>query len=394
MFTCEVRDEAGMILGWLAVDSTVNGRCHGGIRLVPDVSPNELRMLARRMTLKFGFLGLPGGGAKAGVIGDPEGPPEERLARLRQFATALAPLLRSRCYQPAADLGTHEAEIDAMLVSVGVRWSPREPTRAQSGFYTGLTVVAGAEVAARHLGYELAGLRVAIQGFGKVGAAVAQDLAERGARIVAVSTSHGALYHPHSLPVEELIALCRQAGSGFIKLYKEAEQIDREELLTLPVDLLCLCATSRSIHTGNAARVQARIISSGANYPVTPEAERMLLHQGTLCLPDFVTNCGGVLGGTMAFAGLGTAEVRRLIEERLVPRIAALIEMTWERGEVPSGVAERIALERFRRAKQEAEQRGWRNRSFQVGLALYRRGWLPPRPLRPLALRYFAARLR
>jgi glutamate dehydrogenase (NAD(P)+) len=390
-FSCEVTDETGRPFGWLAIDAAVNGRSHGGVRLSLDVSLAELRGLARRMTLKFGFLGLPGSGAKAGVVGDPEAAPEQRLARLRRFAGALSPLLQSGCYQPAPDLGTSDVEIDEMLAFVGVRRSRREPTRAQSGFYTSLTVVVGAQVAACHLGRELAGLRTAVQGFGKVGAAVAQDLAERGAQIVAVSTSKGALYHPRGLPVKALVVLARQAGSGFVHQYKEAERIDKEDLLTLPVDLLCPCATSESIHAGNAAQVQARIISAGANCPVTPEAEQILLSRGTLYLPDFVTNCGGVLGGTMAFAGLDLRTLRRFVKEKVAPRIAALIETTWEWGEPLSAVAEQEALERFLTAKQRAEQQSFKNGIFQSGLSLYRRGLVPGFVVKALAPYYFAA---
>jgi len=393
-FSCEVTDEMGKPFGWLAIDTTVNGRSHGGVRLSLDVSLAELCGLARRMTLKFGFLGLPGGGAKAGVVGDPEAAPEQRLARLRRFATALSPLLQSGCYQPAPDFGTSDVEIDKMLAFIGVRRSRREPTRERSGFYTSLTVVVGAQVAARHLGRELAGLRAAVQGFGKVGAAVAQDLAERGAQIVAVSTSQGALYHPRGLPVEALVTLARQAGSGFVHQYKEAERMDREELLTLPVDLLCPCAMGGSIHAGNAAQVQARIISAGANCPVTPEAEQTLLRQEALFLPDFVTNCGGTLGGTMAFAGLDLRTIRRFVEEKVAPRIAALIEMNWDRGEPLTPVAEREALERFLKAKQRAEQQSFKTGIFQSGLALYRRGLVPGFIVRTLAPHYFAAILR
>ena len=389
----EAIDETGTTLGWLVVDATVNGRSHGGVRMSSDISPAELRVLARRMTLKFGFLGLPEGGAKAGVLGDPEALPEQRIAKLRRFAAVLAPLLRTGYYYPWPDLGTCQSEIDDMLASVGVKRSRREPTREQSSFYTALTVVVGAQVAARHMGCDLARLRVGVQGFGKVGSAVTQKLAEVGARIVAVSTSRGALYHPRGLPVKELVALSRQVGSSFVHSYREAEQIAKEELLALPLDLLCLCATSESIHAGNATKVQARIISAGANYPVTTEAEEILLRQGTLCLPDFVTNCGGVLGGTMSFAGLDTNTICRFIEEKVAARISKLIEVSWARGKPLSAIAEQEALERFLRTKRQAELRGLKNSIFQAGLALYRRGLIPRGLVKRPAQRYFASRL-
>lgn len=154
----------------------------------------------------------------------------------------------------------------------------------KSSSWYGISVRVGAQVAVEHLKRKWEGLRVALQDFGKVGAAVAQGLVERGAHIMAISTSQGALYNPQGLSVEKLLMLSQQAGSGLVHLYKEAEPIPREELLTLPVDLLCPCATSESIHAGNAGQIQARIISSGANYPVTPEAEQILQNRGILCL--------------------------------------------------------------------------------------------------------------
>ncbi|HWP47156.1 MAG TPA: Glu/Leu/Phe/Val dehydrogenase dimerization domain-containing protein [Candidatus Limnocylindrales bacterium] len=392
-FSCEATDETGMSLGWLVVDTMINGRSHGGIRIAPDVSLAELRILARRMTLKFGFLGLPGGGAKAGIIGDPEAPPQQRQALLRRFAVTLAPLLQSGCYQPAHDLGTGNSEIEDMLTFVGVQRSRREPSRLLAGFYTGLTVITGAQVAVQHRKLKLAGLRVALQGFGKVGAAVAQGLVEREARMVAISTSQGALYHPQGLPVKELLRLSQQVGSELVHVYKEAELIPKEDLLTLPVDLLCPCATSESIHTGNAKQVQAGIISPGANYPVTLEAEQILQNRGILCLPDFVTNSGGVLGGTMTFAGLDSKTIQQLIEEKLAPRIAALIQSAEKRGALISLIAQQEAMQRFLKIKRQTEQSGFLGGLFQRGLVLYRRGLIPGFWVKGLASRYFAAKL-
>ena len=96
---CVARD-GNDVLGYVAVDSTVGGRARGGLRMAPDVDEAEVCGLARAMTLKYGFLGLPQGGAKAGVRGDPEAPPEERRARLAAFARLVAPLLRSRVFTP------------------------------------------------------------------------------------------------------------------------------------------------------------------------------------------------------------------------------------------------------------------------------------------------------
>ena len=74
-------DNNSCALGYVAIDSTVGGRSCGGLRMLPDIEEAEIRTLARSMTLKYGFLGLPQGGAKAGVFGNPEAPQAERLNR-------------------------------------------------------------------------------------------------------------------------------------------------------------------------------------------------------------------------------------------------------------------------------------------------------------------------
>src|SRR3989304_5438495 len=96
----------GNVLGYVAIDSTVRDRSCGGLRMLPDIDEAEIRALARSMTLKYGFLGLPQGGAKAGVRCDPEAPKEERRQRLATFGQAIAPLLLSRIYVPGTDMGT------------------------------------------------------------------------------------------------------------------------------------------------------------------------------------------------------------------------------------------------------------------------------------------------
>lgn len=208
----ELRSEGyhGPACGLGLIDTTVQGRSHGGLRLAPTVSPLELHRLARRMTLKFGFLGLPSGGAKAGVRGDPDAPAEQRWARLQQFAAALLPLLRSRVYQPWPDLGTSEAEINQLLATSGMPRHRHDPSRTDSGQYTSLTVIAAVHVAAQHLHQRLGDMTAAVQGFGKVGSTVAQGLAEHDVRVVAISTSQGALYQPHGLPIAVLAELARQ----------------------------------------------------------------------------------------------------------------------------------------------------------------------------------------
>jgi glutamate dehydrogenase (NAD(P)+) len=376
-------------MGYLVIDSVVRGRSCGGLRMLSDIDEGEMRALARAMTLKYGFLGLPQGGAKAGVRGDPESSQGERWLRLKAFGSAIAPLLRSRVYIPGTDMGTNNADIRYMLGAVGVPVRRRELRDTDSGYYTALTVKAGVRQAAKHIGMRLSGSSVAIEGFGKVGSALAGLLAETNTRVVAISTFKGAIFNRHGLDVTRLKDLAAKEGSRVVELYPEAERIDRAALLELPVDFLCPCARHNSLRSDNASRVKARIICPGANNPVTPEAEYMLSERGVLCMPDFVTNCGGVLGGTMAFAAVGKIRIAAFIDRHIGARAEWLLNEAARQGVLPREIAVRIAQRRFEQVRRDAEHPTALARLFNFALELYRRGCIPGPLVASLSLPYF-----
>lgn len=383
----------GEALGTLAIDSTVAGRARGGLRMLPDVSEEEICSAARAMTLKYGFLGLPQGGAKAGLRADPEGQPETKRERLLQFARALEPLLRERRFVPDADMGTRASDIRWMLETIGIPVSRREWRSNRSGHYTAVSCVAAARAALARCGAALAGCRAAIEGFGSVGSAAADLLGRQGAVIVAVSTSQGALYNSRGLDLERLLQLASEVGSRCVERYPAAERLDRAELLELPVDLLCPCARYHSIHAGNAARIAARVVCAGANDPVRPEAERMLLERGMVYPPDFISNCGGVLGGTLEFAGVRFDRITALIQRHVEAAVDRLLVRAHELGVPPRAIAERLALARHRDIALSCERPSFRARLMGLGMECYRRGLLPQALVGSLAPAYIERRL-
>jgi glutamate dehydrogenase (NAD(P)+) len=147
--------------------------------------------------------------------------------------------------------------------------------------------------ALRKDGHEVAGRRVAIQGFGNVGRNLAVILTDQGASIVAVSDSSGGVYNPDGLDVAAAVEHKRAHPSfgGF----DEAEAISNEELLVIDCDVLAPCALEQVITADNADKVKAGIVAEGANGPVTPEADQILDERGVLVLPDVLANAGGVV---------------------------------------------------------------------------------------------------
>ena len=381
------------VMGWVVVDSTVCGISRGGLRMSTNVSEAEVRGLARTMTLKCGFLRQPQGGAKAGVRFNPEAPLAERRQHLEAFGRAIAPLLINRIFIPGPDMGTNDTDIRAMLDAVGVKLKWRELRDTQSGQYTAVTVFISAKRAIQHLGLTLPRCTVAIEGFGKVGSALASLLDEANAKVVAISTERGAITNPHGLNVKQLNQLADRHGSRVVDYYPDAGRISCAQLFELPVDLLCPCATHHSLHADNAPRVLARLICPGANNPVTAEAEKILFERGLVYLPDFVANCGGILGSTMAFASMKREKIVSTMDLYFGDRVVWLLKEARLRQVSPREIAEPFARQRFEEIQRTAAHPSLRGKLVAAGVELYTRGWVPGALVAALAEPYFAKRL-
>lgn len=382
-----VRD-GDRVLGYLAIDTTVRGRSLGGLRLTPDLGVEEIVESAGRMTLKYGLAGLPQGGAKAGVVGDPEAPVPERRRRLAAFGAAIADHLRSRTYQPDTDMGTSADDIRHMLATVGAVAGAAGFRTDRSGHYTALTALAGAREALARRSRSIDGATVAIEGFGAVGGSLARLLHGAGARVVAVSTSAGAIHDERGLDIPVLSGLADRAGSRAIAEFREAERIDHADLLRLPVDLLAPCARAWSIREDVADGVRARTISGGANAPLTAGAEDVLAGRGVLVVPDFVASSGGVIGGTMAFAAVGERRIERFLLDHWGDWIGRLLDGSEQAGVAPRELAARIARARFEEVRRRSESPDSRRRLLDVGVQLHRRRLLPRRLVGALAPRW------
>jgi glutamate dehydrogenase (NAD(P)+) len=389
----EVLDTSTGLTGWLAVDSIIDHHFCGGLRMLPDVSPAELSELAKAMTLKHSFLGLPHGGAKAGIVYDESRQKPEKPRLLTAFGRSIEDLLRNRIYLPGSDMGTNGEEIRRMLETIGIRVPKRTLMGKRSGWYTSLTVVASLKAAAEYQGIDLAKASVAIEGFGSVGSAVAEGLRNLGCRVVAISTYCGALYSPKGLDVNKLIECYRQHGSTMVDFFYGPEKIRRELLPELDVDVFVPCARHHSINIDNASRIKAALIGCGANVPATKEAEKLLWQRGILCVPDFVANAGGVLGGTMEFAGIRPSSIAEFVDRNFSRQVSILIGTARKEGAYIRDKAEAVAAERRMRVKPASESRSFRNRIFSFGLDLYRNGMIPATLVGTLSRKYFRRRL-
>lgn len=367
-------------LGYLVIDSTVNGRSAGGIRMQPNTTLTELTHLAKTMTRKFGLLGIPFGGAKAGIVADPFLPPKRRLKILRAFGRSLSPFLKTG-YSPGSDMGTSDDDIVYLMRAANLTAKATRGTRTSSHTYTSWTVFASTKAAADTMRLDLSNCTVAIQGFGKVGSSIAEVIAPTGAKIVAVSTREGAIYDRHGLSPEKLLKLKDEVGDDLVKTYQKATPIAKEDLLCLGTDILFPCAGSWSINSSNVEKIKSKIVCPGANIPITPDAEENLFERGMICLPDFVTNCGGVLGGYLR-SFLSEGEIRNIIEGQYVKVVSGILKLSKSKNMSPRRISQRMAERRFLEMKWRFERRNLRNELFRIGSRLLTKRLIPKTLLR------------
>ncbi|CAN5559690.1 Glu/Leu/Phe/Val dehydrogenase [soil metagenome] len=294
-----------VVQGYRVQHNGARGPYKGGIRYHPDADIAEVRALAALMTWKTALVGVPFGGAKGGIQVDPSRLSDHELERMtRRFTNAISHVLGPYRDVPAPDVNTN-AQVMAWVMdaySAKTGYSPAcvtgkpldlggAPGREAA---TGRGCVYVLSAYAAHHGRDLAGLRVAVQGFGNVGSWMAHELTERGASVIAVSDVHGGVVDERGLDVGVLLALAGERRP--LVETPGADAITNEELLTLDCDVLAPAALGDVLHEDNAGRVRAKIVVEAANHPTTPGADKILGDMGVAVLPDILANAGGVAG--------------------------------------------------------------------------------------------------
>jgi glutamate dehydrogenase (NAD(P)+) len=333
----EVRDPSLGELGWVVIDRTVHGTATGGIRMAPGVTPHEVALNARTMTLKWAVINVPMGGAKAGLTRTPTECGMSRRDLMRAFGRAVSPLIVGNVYQPACDLGTDLDDLRAVMDGANRRLSAATIDSARG---TALGVFESIRQVASFHRVPLRGLRVAIEGLGKVGGELATLLAQAGAHLVGVSTADGALIADRPLDVGRLLAMRAQHGSALIHHYGGLAPLPHDHLFALDTDLLVPGARTEVIHARNCAAVRAKWIVPIANAPITLDAERTLVARGIVVVPDFLANCGGVLAVDVASHGFALDDAETMIREVLGPLVFSMLQCADRKG-VPLGVIAR-----------------------------------------------------
>ena len=316
------------------------GPTKGGTRFAPSVTIGEVAALAMWMSWKCALVGLPYGGAKGGVNVDPRKLSAGELERLsRRYMQEMIPFIGPHTDIMGPDMGTNEQVMAWFMdtysayrgisvpeivtgkpVSVGGTAGRREST--------GRGVVYLIERAANVMKMKLSGGKAVIQGFGNVGAVVAQGLAyKNGMKVIAVSDVDGAYHNEHGIDIDEAETYVRVHRS--LKGFRGADPMSADEMLILPCDVLIPAAISEVIHGANAGKLKCRILAEAANGPTTVDADKALFERWNeiFVIPDILCNAGGVI--VSYFEWIQSLQSLFWNETEVVDRLFRVLENTF-----------------------------------------------------------------
>ena len=293
-------------IGYRSQHNNAVGPFKGGLRFHPDVTKDEVKALSTWMTFKCSVAGIPYGGGKGGMAIDPKDYSKAELERISKgFATAISPIIGEKVDIPAPDVNTN-----GQIMSWMVEAYEKVAGKSTKGVFTGKPLEFGgslarteatgygvhltAKKALAKLNMDVKGATYAVQGFGNVGFYTAYYAHKDGAKIIAFSNSHVAIYNENGIDMEAVIKDFEENGR-ILTNKGYGKDITNAELLELEVDVLAPCALENQITSENADRIKAKVITEGANGPTTPEADEILFKKGIVVIPDILANSGGVV---------------------------------------------------------------------------------------------------
>ena len=280
--------------------------------------------LSRAMTYKLALVELPAGGAKCVVLGDARDKSEALLLAIGRAVDRLGGR-----FIVAADVGTDAA--DLATIGRATLWVSREGGASDGADATAYGVFVGMRAAVRwRLGRaDLAGVKVAVQGLGRVGASLARRLAQAGARLWVTD-----------LDEARRARLAAELG---------ATAVAPGEIFALDVDVLAPCALADALDAATVPALRCRVVAGSANDQLADRAlADELSRREILWAPDIAINGGGAIGAasTISVDDAGGAPLRARLDS-----IGALLTGIFERAarERTSTLeaAERTARERF-----------------------------------------------
>ena len=340
------------------------GPAKGGLRFAADVTLDDITGLAAEMTWKTALIGVPFGGGKSGIRWGPELlTPDEKEIIIRSFTRAVHRYIGPEIYIPAPDKGTNSTDMghirDCIAYSAGTSitngcFVTGKPVIlggiAGRNEATGTGVVYSLGAACGRLGRSIADMRIALQGFGNVGSAVAKQITELGGKLVAIGDTSGSTTNAAGLDIASL--LDHIAAGGAVKGFAGGTDIPAQAVLEIDCDILIPAATESVITAANAPRIKATLIAEGANGPTTPAGDKVLADRGIFVIPDILCNAGGVFVSYLEYTQetqreqMTLEQVRRRLKDRMNETFDSVYDRSRGAGLTMRDAAMDIALAR------------------------------------------------
>jgi len=332
---------------YLVVDRLVSGRSWGGFRVAENLPLDEVRVLARTMTMKTMLAGIPIGGAKGGMsLATLQ---YNRKEMLQLVSSVVGPYVRQRKYFLGTDIGFTESDADFLYHSAHSKLK-----LFSKGMAVGDACATGISVSLDYLErngiYHYGSKTVALEGFGRIGVPTARLLSEEGYRIVAISNLAGTLYDPSGLHMPQLLHMSGVSPETLLSTYQKDHPtvaiLPRQALANVECEILIPGARALVVDASVARRVKAKVVCPISNAPVTLEGEETLAKAGIISMPDIITNVGALIASFAQHLGADVSQTKGLIFEIISRNLDSVFEDHLS-GDIPKKKASAMALLRL-----------------------------------------------
>lgn len=292
----------------------------GGTRLANSVNLQEVEALASLMSIKLSVVDVPFGGAKGGIKMDPTEFSKAEVNRvLRRYVIELAKhgFIGASCDVPGPDVGTTTWHMDIMHDTYRTLYGQKDidasacvtGKSASVGGINGRTESTGLGVyfMARDvcckdklltlrekygISTGLKGKTVIAQGFGNVGYHAAKFLVNDGALLIGVVERDGSVFNPDGINVNALKEHCDKHRG--VKGFTGGQVFEGDDAFYMDCDILIPAAMEKAINQDNAHKIKAKLIVEGSNGGTTVRADKILVENNVLIVPDILANAAGV----------------------------------------------------------------------------------------------------